>query len=504
MLSLGSLFCLQGEVENLVGKEVISTVSHHSNPSTIYVATQNSVFLTEDGGKNWDQIYHIKEANKKINSLAQDDENLNNIYVAAQNGLYKGINKGKRWIKVFKGSNDLENNCFCVEVINKSIYLGTKQGLFVSKDKGMSWQKIGNQLIESIIMDIATGNKNGVIYVACEKGVLCSQDKGVSWKRIFVVYDSDIPLEDLADYDSEISTKLSPIKVLYRPNTINKLYVVASSGIYLTKDKGNSWQRIIQSGLPNLNINSLVEWKKKLICGSDNGIFQLNEYGWEKLDSSRKEALRKTYDLFITKDSLLWFSTENGIYNTTIFDREEEAQCNQVDFNEDKFRNNIKSLFSEEPTIEEVHKAAIEYAEVSIDKIKRWRLQSKLKSLLPSFSIGYDKVIYGSSSGAMAIGPRDWNFDLSWDLSDFVWSSDQTSIDSRSRLTVQLRQDILEQVTYYYFERRKLKYELHYEPPQQSKEKFLKKLELERITAILDAFTNNYFSNYLTEKSLSK
>ena len=97
----------------------------------------------------------------------------------------------------------------------------------------------------------------------------------------------------------------------------------------------------------------------------------------------------------------------------------------------------------------------------------------------------------------MAIGPRDWGIDISWDIADIVWSSDQTTIDSRSRLTVQLRQDVLDQVTNLYFQRQRLKVELMLMSSAPQREKLYKQLEFEEVTANLDAMTDGYFSRNL-------
>ena len=493
-LSLGFSFDSQGELGNLMGKEVISLASHHNSPSLMYAATEDALFITDDEGMSWRQIYYNKEANKKINLVAVSYFPEDKVYLATQNGLYESQNEGSDWLKVFKGMTDLESDNIAVGITENRIYLGTKEGLFISRDNAKNWQKIGSQFMDSVISNIAIDPLSRTIYIGCQKGIFCSEDDGDSWRRIFVIYSSEIPDEDLGDYDSEISTAFSPIKCLHFSNTSKRLYIVVSTGIYYTDDKGVSYQRITQQGLPNLSINSIVESNNILVCATKNGVFKLGKHSWQKMKINSGDFSLTTNELLISVNNAMWIATDNGVCVMDVVQGSQQNQANDSRIEQEEVSiEYFDNLFNDEPTIEEVHKAAIDYAEANLNKIKRWRTQSKLKALLPSFSIGYDKVIYGSSSGAMAIGPRDWNFDMSWDLKDIVWSSDQTSIDSRSRLTVQLRQDILEQVTYYYFERKKLKYELHFNPPQNPKEQFLKELELERITAILDGFTDNLF-----------
>ena len=94
----------------------------------------------------------------------------------------------------------------------------------------------------------------------------------------------------------------------------------------------------------------------------------------------------------------------------------------------------------------------------------------------------------------------DWDVSLSWDLADFVWSTDQTTIDSRSKLMVELREDILDQVTRLYFERRRIQMELitneFLNPPLMID----KEMRIAELTALIDAFTGGEFSKRIVKK----
>lgn len=159
-----------------------------------------------------------------------------------------------------------------------------------------------------------------------------------------------------------------------------------------------------------------------------------------------------------------------------------------------------------EPTIRQVQLAAIRYAEVMPEKIRRWRTLAQLRNFVPHFTLGLDRdrdtTIASSTSGGkttFAVGPKDEslsvNFGLTWDLANLVWDSAQTSIDVRSRLMVQLRQDILEEATRLYFERQRLRAEFDAAPtgdPILQKERSLR---LEELTAQLDALTGGLYSS---------
>ena len=91
----------------------------------------------------------------------------------------------------------------------------------------------------------------------------------------------------------------------------------------------------------------------------------------------------------------------------------------------------------------------------------------------------------------------DWSASVTWEPADFVWSDDQTSIDVRSKLMVQLRDDIVEEVTRTYFERRRLQVLLLTDPPAEQRALLDKALRVQELTALLDGLTGGYFSRQL-------
>ncbi|MGB2660779.1 MAG: hypothetical protein WBD04_00115, partial [Candidatus Omnitrophota bacterium] len=140
-----------------------------------------------------------------------------------------------------------------------------------------------------------------------------------------------------------------------------------------------------------------------------------------------------------------------------------------------------------------------------------WRAGARWKALLPKFSFGVseskdDKVeIYTSSTRSYHYtAPSEidsgWDIDLTWDLSDLVWNDVQTNIDIRSKLMVQLRDEILEDVTRLYFERKRLLAELSETGPEDTQKLREKRLRAEELTAHIDALTGGRFSDALKSR----
>lgn len=162
--------------------------------------------------------------------------------------------------------------------------------------------------------------------------------------------------------------------------------------------------------------------------------------------------------------------------------------------------------YANEPSIQELQREAIRYAEVSPDKIKNWRRQASMKALLPEVSMGYDRdkgntvdaYSYGGKT-TYTIGPDDesygWDFSLKWDLGDLIYNDDQTSIDCRSKLMVQLRNDILEELNNAYFERKRLNSQISTITEKSSPAYAEKALRVEELTAKIDGLTGGYLSS---------
>jgi photosystem II stability/assembly factor-like uncharacterized protein len=485
-------FSWDEQIKMLDNENIISLVKDNQDSPVFYASTTNAVYKTSDSGSNWRQIYAITKSNKKINKLYTDTLSGNSIYLLTQNGLFQSDKQGRDWKLIFKGSSDLENNCLSMVRVGSVILVGTEEGLFISNNQGKAWQKLSEHFSTSIIPYIITDpSKQNIIYVASEKGVFITEDSGKSWQRIYVTYGSEVPSEDYSDYDGDVSDQLVSVKCMTISNKEpNRLYIVTAKGLFFTDDKGRSWQSVTRIGLSSLNIRAMVISAEddSLFVALENGVFVFRNGLWCKL--SNGQGYNDFSDLVIIDKDNIIMAGRGGLYKINIADK----ITNQNKISE-LSESQIQNLFLGEPTIEEVQKAAIEYADVNMNKIKAWQRQSRFKALFPAFNVDYGKTIYGSSTGAMAVGPRDWDVGFSWDLADFIWSSDATSIDSRSRLTVQLRQDVLDQVTNLYFERKRIKLELSISPPATEIERISKELELQEITANLDGLTNGFFSN---------
>ena len=81
-----------------------------------------------------------------------------------------------------------------------------------------------------------------------------------------------------------------------------------------------------------------------------------------------------------------------------------------------------------------------------------------------------------------------------WDLSKLVYNSDQMRVTSLMNSSVDKRDKLLKQVTKVYYERRKLQINMLTAPQTSVAKQLDEMLEMERLTATLNALTGGWFS----------
>ena len=506
-MALAGTACAQNSWRRL---EIISASSDiraialdSNNPGIIYAATEEGLYKTLDRGKSWESSGAglIKE----VNFIYIDRSNPDVIYAAAKNGLFRSRDSGMSWQRIFLGKDALERDVTSIELIfapPKSIFIGTKSGVFFSPINRIIWQKISGKLTDANISFIvsALDNPEG-LFVVSGQGLFKSDNRLSSYERLYSGFNSESE-DAAADIDSseeEPYVEESFLKHLaFDPDNSDKLYLSGREGLLLSQDAGKSWQKRIFSGLLDEKINYALIARGRMFLAVQNGVFDCENDSCKQL--YRGADFKNCSQLALDSGGNLYSACDQGLYVISVNENKEAKLVES----EPELRNNTNiTLFSGEPGIREIQQKAIRYAEVYPEKISDWRKQARLKALMPELTLDYDKTVATGIAGSydkVLVGPRDWGLSLKWDIGDLVFSTEQTSIDVRSRLMVQLRDDILDEVTRLYFERRRLQLELASQDSLSPKARSEKELRLEELTASIDGLTGGYLSERLEDK----
>ncbi|RJQ56523.1 MAG: hypothetical protein C4526_01760 [Nitrospiraceae bacterium] len=490
------------------------------NPDTVYVSSPDSVYRTDDGGDTWKEVLSLGGTGNTINALDTAAEET--VFAGTREGLYRSDDRGTHWGIIFRETGSLETSVLSIAVhpMNPElIFVGTASGVYRTENNGRDWDRGRNMPAGSPVTSIAVDNSEpDTLYAAAGNGLYKSINRGNDWQRTFGIPDageeSDIPVEDTETDSDEIKTGSGITAVIIDASDNRKIYLGTSSGLLITEDSGLSWTRAGGSGLISRNIRHLAMSSgdtDSIYAATKKGVFQYSRASdnWHELYNGMvsPDVRFLAFSHELQRSSILWAATGRGIFRTV-----PRTHPNYDGINIGA--QHVLSGFDYEPTIEEIRKAAIEYAEVQPDKIEKWRKAAAKKALLPDLRFEYQKnrnwqkstYFYSTSSekykddDITSDRDREWSISLNWELGELIWNNDQTSIDSRSKLMVELRDNVLNEVTRLYFERRKTQVEMLFSPPGDIKGKVDREIRLQELTADIDALTGSYLSGKLAQQ----
>lgn len=165
----------------------------------------------------------------------------------------------------------------------------------------------------------------------------------------------------------------------------------------------------------------------------------------------------------------------------------------------------VLDQFAQEPSIRETQEVAMQYALVSDATLNSYQRAGRWTKLLPRTRLRYDSdaaddtQITVDSAGERTLrveDDRDSGMDVQveWRLDELMMGPTRIQTIRETARMVQLRDDILDEVTKIYYDRRRLQVELLMSPPQDPRARVTKDLRLEELTANIDALTGGWFS----------
>lgn len=472
------------------------------NPSQVHLATSEYYFIVEN--KQVVQSSGFQGNFMAVNDLHVSQAAGGSIALATDKGLFESTDKSKSWHRIFTSSDEKERVCRVV-LRSQDLYVGTDQGLFVRGQGEKQFQKISGELARERIEDIAEVDR--WLFVAAAGSVYRLEKDTRQYQKVFSLQFSEEP-------ENEEIPDPSIKQIVVSATAPQHVYIGTMKGIYVSDDLGGHWRDLVVHQVPFHELKAfLIKENNDTGHGrcNEDPLFCVEVYiathrGAFLYQQGRVTPLYQGLEtneidqLALSGQGEVIAATKTGLYALRL----EEPLPDLFDgMSYESARENFKH----EPRINDVHRMAIHYAEVDSKKIADWRKLARLKAIVPSLSAGVgrsateryhwdtgqtpDKLIEGRDF-------LDWDLSVSWDLSDLVWSADQTTIDGRSKLMVELREDILDQITRLYFERRRLQVEL-LGNNSSNYDQFDKQMRVEELTALIDAYTGGGFSRKIAE-----
>ena len=218
--------------------------------NTIYLATADTgIMYTLDAGESWQQGKISGVTN--VSSIAVDSKNKCTVYAASANKIYKTENCGRDWTQTyFDPRSQIVFTQLIVDWYNPTIlYAGTSDGDVVkSTDSGQYWQRITRVdgiAISGLVLD---HKDSRILYVATQgDGIWKTTDAGASWTQI------------KKQFGDDYRDARKVIQLVQDPVDDNTFYDISKYGIIKTKDGGDTWNALNLTAPPGtVKINAMA------------------------------------------------------------------------------------------------------------------------------------------------------------------------------------------------------------------------------------------------------
>lgn len=177
----------------------------------------------------------------------------------------------------------------------------------------------------------------------------------------------------------------------------------------------------------------------------------------------------------------------------------------------------VLAEYAGEPTIQQVQAWASDYAKTNPVMVQRWLRASSSFAALPEVQLEYqlkdmwdqgffykaddgtDLVVADQEPVALLddadVGQdQTYKVRLKWELDKLVMSSERIRVLQEAQDIAKLRDNVLNDVTELYFERRRLQVEILLNPSSDLRKQVRDTLQLQELTASIDALTGGAFS----------
>ena len=276
---------------------VISMAVDPTYPATVYAGTKgDAVFKSHDGGQHWASMRSgLDDAtiSSVVNQFVFDSGDNNHIYLATTMGVFETTNGGEHWIKKMEGMKEV----LMVVTLGMDpsqpaiLYAGTSGGVYKTVNKAAHWEKVNNGLVApdmvktsralNVTAVVVDPFASDTIYAATLTGLYRTTDGARSWVRIG---------ESLAD-----QMIIGMILDRARPGVI---YLASRDGIHRSEDAGGTW-RAINRGLATTNVRCIVQSstdQKVFYAGTNgSGLYRSRDGGesWEAMPAVTPVGIRQ-------------------------------------------------------------------------------------------------------------------------------------------------------------------------------------------------------------------
>ncbi|MDF0673797.1 MAG: hypothetical protein P0120_05580 [Nitrospira sp.] len=293
---------------------------HPKNPDIMYVATNDYIYKTRDGGQTWTNLSKGMSYSRVI-AMAIDPVYPATVYAGTKgDAVYKSHDGGQRWTSMRSGLDDatitsVVNQFLFDPADAQHIFLATTMGVFETKNGGEHWTKKMEGMKE-VLMVVTLGmdpTRPSILYAGTSGGVYKSIDQAGRWEK---VNNGLVPPDML-----KTSRALNVTSVLVDPYEPDTIYAATLAGLYKSTDAARSWKRIGESLADQMIVAMVLDRTRRdviYITGRD-GVHRSEDGGvmWKLMNSGLVTTNVRTIAQSATESKVFYAGTNgSGLYRS--------------------------------------------------------------------------------------------------------------------------------------------------------------------------------------------
>jgi photosystem II stability/assembly factor-like uncharacterized protein len=293
---------------------------HPKNPDIIYVATNDYIYKTRDGGQTWVNLSRGMSYSRVI-AMAIDPAYPATVYAGTKgDAVYKSHDGGQRWVSMRVGLDDATITSVVNQFVfdpadSQHIFIATTMGVFETKNGGEQWLKRMEGMKE-VLMVVTIGmdpTRPAVLYAGTSGGVYKSVDGAGHWEKV------NNGLVPPGMVKTSRALNVTSIHVdPYEPDTV---YAATLAGFYKTTDGAKSWARVAESLADQMLMGMVLDRTKRgviYLAGRD-GVHRSEDGGvtWNTLNNGFSTTNIRSIAQSETDPRLFYAGTNgSGLYRS--------------------------------------------------------------------------------------------------------------------------------------------------------------------------------------------
>jgi len=266
---------------------IVVITLHPTNPNILYIATNDYIYKTRNGGETWENLSRGMTHSRVI-AMAVDPAYPATVYAGTKgDAVFKSYDGGQRWVSLRAGLEDVTITSVVNQFVfdpaeSRRLFAATTMGIFETQNGGEQWQKQmeGMKEVLMVVTLALDPTRPAIMYAGTSGGVYKTVDRAQHWEK---ANNGLVPPDVLKS-----SRALGVTVMQVDPRTPDRVYAATLSGIYKSTDQAKSWTRIAQS-LPDQMISAMLLDRSRpdtLYVASREGVHKSQDGGatWKAMN----------------------------------------------------------------------------------------------------------------------------------------------------------------------------------------------------------------------------